>query len=153
MGAGTLAPPQTNADKGTNSADAGLSAANPITVPSSAPPPTSGSEEDAADAPEEAEEDPGKSAKSEMITQNALALEAQVEERPLAKKQEQLESDDEVEGQRSQTPSESNGVPSENGNATAQGEHTTVKPHRKALLKNDDDELLRIGEVCYISPI
>lgn len=151
MGAGTLAPPQSVAEKGSESSSAGNSSENPISVPSSAPPTSGGSEEDSADAPDdELEENVGKSAKSEMITQNALALEAQVEERPLAKKQEQLESDEEAEGQRSQTPSESNGSPSENGNAPEQGEQAKVKPHRKALLKNDDDELLRIGEVRCI---
>jgi RNA polymerase II subunit A-like phosphatase len=81
----------------------------------------------------------------EMIARNSLALEAQVEERPLAKLQEELQ-----EAANGQLASESPA-----SSISGQGENTS-KPsetpgekhhHRKALLKNDDVELQRIKRV------
>jgi RNA polymerase II subunit A-like phosphatase len=80
-----------------------------------------------------------------MIARNSLALEAQVEERPLAKLQEELQ-----EAADGQLASESLG-----SNTSGQSEKNTSKPseapgehhHRKALLKNDDIELQRIKRV------
>ncbi|THH02377.1 hypothetical protein EW145_g6760 [Phellinidium pouzarii] len=83
--------------------------------------------------------------KTNMITQNTLALEAQVEERPLARKQEQLESDDGVgNADDSALSPELTDNTSQNGAVVDQSEHLKVKHHRKALLKNDDDELTRL---------
>ncbi|KIK94105.1 hypothetical protein PAXRUDRAFT_828314 [Paxillus rubicundulus Ve08.2h10] len=61
-----------------------------------------------------------------LLTQNSMALEAQVEERPLAKKQEALQ---------------------DATNAVAPIEQPKTDHPRKALLKNDDAELRRVGEL------
>jgi RNA polymerase II subunit A-like phosphatase len=85
----------------------------------------------------------------EMIARNSLALEAQVEERPLAKLQEELQ-----EAANGELESESPA-----SNTSSQSEDTS-KPseipgekhhHRKALLKNDDVELRRIKRVSRVS--
>ncbi|KAH9178811.1 hypothetical protein EDB89DRAFT_2111688 [Lactarius sanguifluus] len=78
----------------------------------------------------------------EMMARNSLALEAQVEERPLAKLQEELQ--EVANGQH-----ESEGPATES--ASGKSESTSRPPespgerhHRKALLKNDDTELQRV---------
>ncbi|KAH9081749.1 hypothetical protein EDB83DRAFT_2502993 [Lactarius deliciosus] len=78
----------------------------------------------------------------EMMARNSLALEAQVEERPLAKLQEELQ--EVANGQH-----ESEGPVTES--ASGKSESTSRPPespgerhHRKALLKNDDTELRRV---------
>jgi RNA polymerase II subunit A-like phosphatase len=80
----------------------------------------------------------------EMIARNSLALEAQVEERPLAKLQEELQ--EAANGElASETPA-SHSASSESEDSKppeAPGE----KHHRKALLKNDDTELQRVKRV------
>ncbi|KAJ7184132.1 hypothetical protein C8R46DRAFT_1062975 [Mycena filopes] len=74
-----------------------------------------------------------------MLTQNSIALEAQVEERPLAKKQEELEVE--------VASDEPSTKPSSSEAAIAQ-EPTPKKAQRKAaLLKNDDNELQRLGKL------
>ena len=90
-----------------------------------------------------------------MLTQNSLALEAQLEERPLAKKQEELQGMDisaegtSGEGQHSlpsgtpQIPS-TVAIPAQDNN---QNSSKTDRVASKALLMNDDAELERIGEV------
>lgn len=86
----------------------------------------------------------------EMMTRNSLALEAQVEERPLAKLQEELQ-----EAANGQLTSESPASTSASGKC-----ETTSKPHespgekhhRKALLKNDDTELQRVKRVSCVVP-
>ena len=80
--------------------------------------------------------------KKEILTRNHMALDQQVEERPLAKKQEEL-----------QVASSASASPSSNGNATpGKGDVNSVAPPkpavRKALLKNDDIELTRVQNVC-----
>ncbi len=85
----------------------------------------------------------------EMITRNSLALEAQVEERPLAKLQEELQ--EAANGQlESESPASSISSPSEN---TSKPSETPGEKHhhRKALLKNDDVELRRIKGVSHVS--
>lgn len=85
--------------------------------------------------------------KDEMISRNTLALEAQVEERPLAKMQEELQEREDSKsetGEDQQQPS-SEDVTAENGLAPAPAEHE--KHVRKALLKNDDTELVRVQRV------
>lgn len=68
-----------------------------------------------------------------------MALEAQVEERPLAKKQEALReasTEGQANGQITLAPA--------NGSTPASSDDKTV---RKALLKNDDAELQRVQKV------
>ncbi|OCH95692.1 hypothetical protein OBBRIDRAFT_787897 [Obba rivulosa] len=78
--------------------------------------------------------------KNEILTQNTLALEAQVEERPLARKQEQLQ--EATEGEK---PVPSGDAAS--GPTTEPQESKKEKPVRKALLKNDDRELVRVQQI------
>lgn len=68
---------------------------------------------------------------------------AEVEERPLAKKQEELLEDIPKEGDDNKSAM--------NGDTeTGKGEKSneTKHPPRKALLKNDDSELVRVAKVC-----
>lgn len=80
-----------------------------------------------------------------MVTRNTLALEAQMEERPLAKKQEELQeaSAAQTNGQEvsSHVGMADSGV---GGDAAEVGKE---KPARRALLKNDDVELERVKAV------
>lgn len=83
----------------------------------------------------------------EMIARNSLALEAQVEERPLAKLQEELQ--EAANGQlASETPA-GHSASGESENASKTSEATGEKHHRKALLKNNDTELQRVKLVGY----
>ncbi len=83
----------------------------------------------------------------EMIARNSLALEAQVEERPLAKLQEELQeaANDQLE---SESPASIASGQSEN--TSKPSEAPGEKHHRKALLKNDDVELRRIMRVSCV---
>jgi len=82
-----------------------------------------------------------------MIARNSLALEAQVEERPLAKLQEELQ--EAANGQlESESPESSTSGQSEN--ASKPSETPGEKHHRRALLKNDDRELQRIKRVSHV---
>jgi RNA polymerase II subunit A C-terminal domain phosphatase len=78
-----------------------------------------------------------------MVAANSLALEAQLEERPLARKQEALLDDG--------AAKEAGDVSMGDGkNDKAAGkEKADEKPAqvKKALLKNDDTELLRVNKV------
>jgi RNA polymerase II subunit A C-terminal domain phosphatase len=68
-----------------------------------------------------------------MLTRNNAALDAQLEERPLAKKQEELQDHD-------------------NASTSACVKEPSPKPGnlpKKPLLKNDDHELERLGKVGY----
>jgi RNA polymerase II subunit A C-terminal domain phosphatase len=82
-----------------------------------------------------------------MIARNSLALEAQVEERPLAKLQEELQ-----EAANGQFPSESpaSSISGQSENTSKPSEIPGEKHHRKALLKNDDIELQRIKRVSRV---
>lgn len=92
--------------------------------------------------------------KRTMITRNSIALEAQVEERPLARKQEELDEQD----QKEETQNQSSDVAKseEKGPEVAEVKTDVVPqptPHKhpvKALLKNDDYELLRVRSVRYV---
>lgn len=71
-----------------------------------------------------------------MFTRNNAALDAQLEERPLAKKQEELQEHDDA----------------QQASTSACVKEPSPKPGKlpkKALLKNDDHELERIGKVRY----
>lgn len=89
-----------------------------------------------------------------MLTRNSIALEAQLEERPLAKKQEELEEQEQKEEAQDQSDG---GVsePSEKGAELAEVKtDVTRQPplHKhaaKALLRNDDYELFRVKSVGY----
>ncbi|KAF9229050.1 hypothetical protein BS17DRAFT_770955 [Gyrodon lividus] len=76
-----------------------------------------------------------------LLTQNSMALEAQVEERPLAKKQEELQGI--ADG--SEKPPFSSDASTDATSTVAPTEKTDHP--RKALLKNDDAELRRVGKL------
>ncbi|KAH7930493.1 hypothetical protein BV22DRAFT_1028215 [Leucogyrophana mollusca] len=96
--------------------------------------------------PEEREQN--ELASKAMLTQNSLALEAQVEERPLAKKQEELQvaSDVHLDTENS-GGTEGQSSPSSGTHATSAESSVTEKGPRKALLKNDDTELQRVSQL------
>ena len=96
-------------------------------------------------SPEQTER--AESVKDAMLTQNSLALEAQLEERPLAKKQEELLSTEDKDN-KPPDPSPPPDVATESSSETLKPE----KVPRKALLKNDDAELQRITKVCLYPP-
>ncbi|KAJ6623178.1 hypothetical protein B0H10DRAFT_2011552 [Mycena sp. CBHHK59/15] len=123
-----------------------------LTAASSDPPPSSDPAQVTPSLPQPVS--PLEAARAEltekaMLTQNSIALEAQVEERPLAKKQEELQvASDEASAAPGAAGSagESEAAASETekpGSKTPAPE----KPHRKALLKNDDNELQRLGKL------
>ncbi|KAF8203863.1 hypothetical protein BJ912DRAFT_941247, partial [Pholiota molesta] len=91
--------------------------------------------------PTPAEEEAARLQTTAMLTQNNAALDAQLEERPLARKEKELqENKSQEEQQPEQTTSEITPVVKE----------PSPKPekiHKKALLKNDDYELIRIGKL------
>ncbi|KAJ7103031.1 hypothetical protein B0H15DRAFT_810663 [Mycena belliarum] len=78
-----------------------------------------------------------------MLTQNTIALEAQVEERPLAKKQEELQvaSADPPTAIGSQAASKDTKI------AESTVPAPEKPPRKAALLKNDDHELQRLGKI------
>ncbi|KAL0068527.1 CTD phosphatase Fcp1 [Marasmius tenuissimus] len=94
-----------------------------------------------------------------MITQNSLALEAQVEERPLAKRQEQLQDipkpneDSSVETSTATSPETAEAAPQDENAEQGKNEAQSTAPvkmektPRKALLKNDDKELDRVNNL------
>lgn len=79
-----------------------------------------------------------------MLTQNSLALEAQMEERPLAKKQEALVASEDDQATKPETPSPAESYSS---GTVVDTPPPTEKHVRKALLKNDDFELERLTKV------
>ncbi|KAH9937385.1 uncharacterized protein B0H18DRAFT_970322 [Fomitopsis serialis] len=81
-------------------------------------------------------------ANSIILKQNTAALEAQVEDRPLAKKQEELEERDTAQ----QTNGHSTVTPT-NGSSPAQQPAPKEKVVRKALLTNNDMELQRVQKI------
>lgn len=89
--------------------------------------------------------------KSEILKQNTMVLEAQVEERPLAKKQEALQ---EASAEGSQPSDAQAADPGLNGSTgVSQEQVKKEKVAHKALLKNDDVELNRVRKVrVIISP-
>ena len=91
--------------------------------------------------------------KDDLLSRNVLALEEQFEERPLAKKQEELQ---ETETAGDTTPDAGEAVagaePEANGTSSPAPEQKKEKPVRKALLKNDDTELIRVKQVRQITP-
>ncbi|KAI0363753.1 hypothetical protein BV20DRAFT_1039761 [Pilatotrama ljubarskyi] len=103
--------------------------------------------------------------KNEILERNTQALEAQVEERPLAKKQEELQetaaAEEEKEREDAATsvaqPSANaaaatttNGGESERPGAEQRPNPRKERPVRKALLKNDDTELSRVKQILEL---
>lgn len=88
-----------------------------------------------------------------MLTRNSIELEAQVEGRPLARKQEELEEQEQKEDVQngSRTASKPDGKESE-VDTVKTGANPQPTPHKhpaKALLRNDDRELSRVQSVHY----
>ncbi|KAI8990580.1 hypothetical protein BD414DRAFT_484090 [Trametes punicea] len=90
--------------------------------------------------------------KNEILSRNTEALEAQVEERPLAKKQEELQETAASEAASANQPAESAAPAATNGNGEAGAEQKPKRerPVRKALLKNDDAELARVKKILEL---
>lgn len=91
-----------------------------------------------------------------LLTRNSIALEAQVEERPLAKKQEELEEQEQMEEAHNQSEADISKPGGEGVESAEVKVDTTATvqppPHKhmvKALLRNDDCELLRVKAVRY----
>lgn len=81
-----------------------------------------------------------------LLTQNNAVLDAQLEERPLAKKQEELQVHEiEEQKEKSSLSSSVQAVP------VKEMLTTPLKLPKKALLKNDDHELIRIGNVRIVT--
>ncbi|KAG5220969.1 Carboxy-terminal domain (CTD) phosphatase [Salix suchowensis] len=117
------------------------------TAPSSTPPNTAAAEhalpsETPIITPEDAER--AERETNQMLKQNSLALEAQMEERPLAKKQEALVASEDGQATKTETPSPAESTGSE---TVVDTPPPTEKHVRKALLKNDDFELERLSKV------
>ena len=89
-----------------------------------------------------------------MLTRNSIALEAQLEERPLAKKQEELEEQEQKEEAQGQSDGDASEPGGKEGDSAGVEPNATPQPlqHKhtaKPLLRNDDYELLRVKTVCY----
>lgn len=91
-----------------------------------------------------------------MLTQNSAALEAQLEERPLARQQERLQDEADGDAEKATEEAAAEGDRKGKGKERADGaedvttrtqSHTPEKHARKALLKNDDYELQRLSGV------
>ncbi|CCM03635.1 uncharacterized protein FIBRA_05779 [Fibroporia radiculosa] len=134
-GPSALSSPDPSADSSSSSSEKSLALSPPDTPPSS--PSVSSISASTTGDTVSAEA----IAKNEILKQNTMALEAQVEERPLAKKQEELQ---EASGS---TPSDAPAQGGTNGAPTENADEPKPKPVRKALLKNDDSELERIGKL------
>ncbi|KAI0049263.1 hypothetical protein FA95DRAFT_1489590 [Auriscalpium vulgare] len=93
-----------------------------------------------------AEVDEAEIVKKDMLTRNSLALEAQVEERPLAKLQEELQ---EVSDKEEDAEKAVDSTSAEEPSATPPDSKPPESPkhHRKPLLKNDDVELERVKKI------
>ncbi|KAI0334357.1 hypothetical protein GY45DRAFT_1351503 [Cubamyces sp. BRFM 1775] len=88
--------------------------------------------------------------KNEILSRNTQALEAQVEERPLAKKQEELQETVNGEAAPSDQPA-TDVAPATNGSdASAEQKPKRERHVRKALLKNDDTELERVKKILEL---
>ncbi|KIP11789.1 hypothetical protein PHLGIDRAFT_27787 [Phlebiopsis gigantea 11061_1 CR5-6] len=108
-------------------------------------------------SPSSTEEELAEIAQNEILSRNADELDAQLEERPLAKKQEELQEAEEAEeAEEAANASNSSEASADDGQAdtTVNGVEsprtpspTREKHKRKALLKNSDRELVRIQRI------
>ena len=94
-------------------------------------------------APTPAEEEAAELQTTVMLVRNNAALDAQLEDRPLAKKEKELQEHEIQEHQQTEPP--------ESAPDVKEPSPKPEKIHKKALLKNDDYELVRIGKVRYCS--
>jgi len=99
-------------------------------------------------------DDGGEVEKRAVLTRNSITLEAQVEERPLEKKQEELEEHEQKEGIESQSSGDASkpdgrGADSVEVKADATPQSIRHKHTAKALLRNGDHELSRVNPVRY----
>lgn len=85
----------------------------------------------------------------EMMVRNSQALEAQVEERPLAKLQEELQ--EVANGEHESEGPVAESAPGKSVSTSRPPESSGERHHRKALLKNDDIELRRVKRVSRSS--
>ncbi|KAI9444894.1 hypothetical protein H4582DRAFT_2108679 [Lactarius indigo] len=108
------------------------------TAPLPAPDPASSASQSSTVDEEVAEE----ILQKEMMARNSLALEAQVEERPLAKLQEELQ--EVANGQHESEGPAAEGASGKSESTSRPPESPGERHHRKALLKNDDTELQRV---------
>ncbi|TFK41987.1 hypothetical protein BDQ12DRAFT_677487 [Crucibulum laeve] len=126
----------------------------PMTVSSTVPKPVPDKPSTSSEKSTPEEIEAAEKVATAMLTQNNAALEAQLEQRPLAKKQEELQIAEgekvqhEKEKERTQTPEQPPETSSdENKEETASPSPKPEKVARKALLKNDDYELDRVGKL------
>jgi RNA polymerase II subunit A-like phosphatase len=142
----------------------------PISLPSSSsetkPPPsedvTTTSDASTSDVPVPSVVNGDESAAAEtaeqtvLVLQNNAALDAQLEERPLAKAEKELQEHEEEDAEQTPTPAD-NITTSPSPTPESDKENKDHKDdhhhHRKALLKNDDVELDRVGKVIVHPPI
>ncbi|RPD82230.1 hypothetical protein L226DRAFT_556142 [Lentinus tigrinus ALCF2SS1-7] len=96
------------------------------------------------------EDDVASLEKDEMLNQNTLALEAQFEDRPLARKQEELQHESAEQAASENEEASSETVAPQNGDSSPAPEHKKEKHVRKALLKNDDSELERVKKILNL---
>ncbi|KAF9486425.1 hypothetical protein BDN70DRAFT_869968 [Pholiota conissans] len=89
--------------------------------------------------PTPAEEEAAELQTTVMLVRNNAALDAQLEDRPLAKKEKELQEHEIQEHQRTEPP--------ESAPDVKEPSPKPEKIHKKALLKNDDYELVRIGKL------
>ncbi|KZP28980.1 hypothetical protein FIBSPDRAFT_947374 [Athelia psychrophila] len=123
----------------------------PSSAPSTAPAP---SESSAAAVPTSAiardeERERGAQETKQMVAANSVVLEAQLEERPLAKKQEALLDGGDASASAEAAPPEA-ASSEDKGKAKQKAEAEPKLPEkavRKALLKNDDAELQRVRKI------
>lgn len=142
---------------------------SPISLPSSSsetkPPPskdvTTTSEASTSDVPVPSVVNGDETAAAEtaeqtvLVLQNNAALDAQLEERPLAKAEKELQEHEEEDAEQTPTPAD-NITTSPSPTPESDKENKDHKDdhhhHRKALLKNDDVELDRVGKVIAHPP-
>lgn len=83
-----------------------------------------------------------------LVLQNNAALDAQLEERPLAKAEKELQEHEKDEAEQSPTEADASPSPTPESDKENKDHHKDDHHHhRKALLKNDDAELQRVGKV------
>lgn len=82
-----------------------------------------------------------------LVLQNNAALDAQLEERPLAKAERKLQEHEKEEAEQSPTEADTSPSPTPESDKENKDHQKDDHHHRKALLKNDDAELQRVGKV------
>ncbi|KAF7784248.1 hypothetical protein Agabi119p4_413 [Agaricus bisporus var. burnettii] len=120
---------------------------SPTATASQQPEPSAGALPDTAKPPTPEEMDSAELEKKIMLSTNNAALDEQFEQRPLAKKQEELQGT--VVSETSSTSSQASDSKNKLENETPTEESPTTQTEKpmQALLKNDDVELNRIGKL------